>query len=216
MDVVKRDGRVVPFDKKRIVYAISKAGFVPDDVKQKIAQEIEKLERKTISVEEIQDLVEKKLMATSYKGVAREYVRYRYKRELIREKDKLNNSILEILDTCNEHANEENSNKNATLLSTQRDYMAGETSKFIMENLLLPDYLWQAHKEGLIHIHDTDYIAAHMFNCCLINLEDMLQNGTVISKTLIEKPHSFATACNIATQIIAQVASNQYGLRTAV
>lgn len=214
MDVVKRDGRVVPFDKKRIVYAISKAGFVPDDVKQKIAQEIEKLEKKTISVEEIQDLVEKKLMATSYKGVAREYVRYRYKRELIREKDKLNNSILEILDTCNEHANEENSNKNATLLSTQRDYMAGETSKFIMENLLLPDYLWQAHKEGLIHIHDTDYIAAHMFNCCLINLEDMLQNGTVISKTLIEKPHSFATACNIATQVIAQVASNQFGGQT--
>lgn len=214
MDVVKRDGRVVPFDKKRIVYAISKAGFVPDDVKQKIAQEIEKLERKTISVEEIQDLVEKKLMATSYKGVAREYVRYRYKRELIREKDKLNNSILEILDTCNEHANEENSNKNATLLSTQRDYMAGETSKFIMENLLLPDYLWKAHKDGLIHIHDTDYIAAHIFNCCLVNLEDMLQNGTVISKTLIEKPHSFATACNIATQIIAQVASNQYGGNT--
>lgn len=210
MEVVKRDGKRVPFQKQKIINAISKAGFVKDDIKYKIATEIENLNRE-ISVEEIQNLVEKKLMATSYKDVAKEYVRYRYKREIIREQEKLNNSVLEIVAAKNEYVNGENSNKNPTILSTQRDYMAGEVSKDLTERLLLPTDIVQAHKDGIIHFHDADYFAQTMHNCCLVNLEDMLQNGTVISNTLIEKPHSFSTACNIATQIMAQVASNQYG-----
>lgn len=211
MEVVKRDGRRVLFQQQKIINAISKAGFVQDETKQKIASEIENLGKKEISVEEIQDLVEKKLMATSHKDVAKEYVRYRYKREIIREQEKLNNSILEIVSNKNEYVNGENSNKNPTILSTQRDYMAGEVSKDITERLLLPPDINEADKEGIIHFHDKDYFAQTMHNCCLVNLEDMLQNGTVISNTLIEKPHSFSTACNIATQIMAQVASNQYG-----
>lgn len=210
MEVIKRDGKRVPFQKQKIINAISKAGFVKDDIKYKIATEIENLNRE-ISVEEIQNLVEKKLMATSYKDVAKEYVRYRYKREIIREQEKLNNSVLEIVAAKNEYVNGENSNKNPTILSTQRDYMAGEVSKDLTERLLLPTDIVQAHKDGIIHFHDADYFAQTMHNCCLVNLEDMLQNGTVISNTLIEKPHSFSTACNIATQIMAQVASNQYG-----
>ena len=210
MEVIKRDGKKVPFQKQKIINAISKAGFVKDEIKYKIATEIENLNRE-ISVEEIQNLVEKKLMATSYKDVAKEYVRYRYKREIIREQEKLNNSVLEIVAAKNEYVNGENSNKNPTILSTQRDYMAGEISKDLTERLLLPTDIVQAHKEGIIHFHDADYFAQTMHNCCLVNLEDMLQNGTVISNTLIEKPHSFSTACNIATQIMAQVASNQYG-----
>lgn len=211
MDVIKRDGRKVPFCRQKIVNAITKAGFVPDETKQRIASEIENLGRTEISVEEIQDLVEKKLMATSQKDVAKEYVRYRYKRELIREQEKLNNAVLEIVASKNEYVNEENSNKNPTILSTQRDYMAGEVSKDLTERLLLPPDIVEANKEGILHFHDADYFAQSMHNCCLVNLEDMLQNGTVISNTLIEKPHSFSTACNIATQIMAQVASNQYG-----
>ena len=211
MNVIKRDGRIVPFQKEKIVAAITKAGFVPDDTKDKIATDIERLGKDEISVEEIQDIVEKKLMATSHKDVAKEYVRYRYRRELVRENESLNNSILEIVAAKNEYINGENSNKNPTILSTQRDYMAGEVSKDITHRLLLPPDIWEAHVQGIIHFHDSDYFAQHMHNCCLVNLEDMLQNGTVISKTLIEKPHSFATACNVATQIMAQVASNQYG-----
>ena len=211
MEVVKRDGRKVPFQRQKIINAISKAGFVQDETKQKIATEIENLNRSEISVEEIQDLVEKKLMATSHKDVAKEYVRYRYRREIIREQEKLNNSILEIVSNKNEYVNGENSNKNPTILSTQRDYMAGEISKDLTQRLLLPPDIVKAHEEGIIHFHDADYFAQTMHNCCLVNLEDMLQNGTVISNTLIEKPHSFSTACNIATQIMAQVASNQYG-----
>lgn len=211
MEVIKRDGRKVPFQKEKIIDAITKAGFVPDNVKSKIALEIQNLGLPEISVEDIQDLVEKKLMATSYKGVAREYVRYRYKREIIREQEKLSNSILEIVSHKNEYVNGENSNKNPTILSTQRDYMAGEISKDLTKRLLLPPDIVQAHEDGVIHFHDSDYFAQTMHNCCLVNLEDMLQNGTVISNTLIEKPHSFSTACNIATQIMAQVASNQYG-----
>ena len=209
--VTKRDGRKVPFQTQKVINAISKSGFVPDKLKQKIASEIEAINKAEISVEEIQDLVEKKLMASSYKDAAKEYVRYRYKRELIREHEKLNNSILEIVASKNEYVNEENSNKNPTLLSTQRDYMAGEISKELTERLLLPEEIVEAHKSGLIHVHDMDYFVQNMHNCCLVNLEDMLQNGTVISNTLIEKPHSFSTACNIATQIMAQVASNQFG-----
>ena len=211
MNVLKRDGSLVPFDKNKIISAISRAGYVDEVTKNRIALEIESLKSPVIPVETIQDLVEKKLMATSHKDVAREYIRYRYKRELIRGNDKLHRSILEIVEHKNEYVNTENSNKNPQLLSTQRDYMAGEVSKDISLKLLLPDDIVQAHQAGIIHIHDTDYMIQKMHNCCLVNLEDMLQNGTVISRVLIEKPHSFHTACNVATQIVAQVASNQYG-----
>ncbi len=154
MEVIKRDGKKVPFQKQKIINAISKAGFVKDDIKYKIATEIENLNRE-ISVEEIQNLVEKKLMATSYKDVAKEYVRYRYKREIIREQEKLNNSVLEIVAAKNEYVNGENSNKNPTILSTQRDYMAGEISKDLTERLLLPTDIVQAHKDGIIHFHKS-------------------------------------------------------------
>lgn len=154
MEVIKRDGKRVPFQKQKIINAISKAGFVKDDIKYKIATEIENLNRE-ISVEEIQNLVEKKLMATSYKDAAKEYVRYRYKREIIREQEKLNNSVLEIVAAKNEYVNGENSNKNPTILSTQRDYMAGEVSKDLTERLLLPTDIVQAHKDGIIHFHKS-------------------------------------------------------------
>lgn len=211
MIVVKRTGKRVQFNKDKILKAISKAGFVEEKTKERIANYIASLNRDEITVEEIQDIVERKLMESSYKDVAKEYVRYRYKRELIRENEKVNNSILELLATKNDYLNGENSNKNPTILSTQRDYMAGEVSKDISRRLLLPPDISEAHDTGLIHFHDMDYFAQNMHNCCLVNLEDMLQNGTVISNTMIEKPHSFLTACNIATQIMAQVASNQYG-----
>lgn len=213
LQVVKRDGKRVDFDKSKIIAAISKAGYVESNVKERIATEIENfaISHSPISVESIQDLVEKKLMQTDYPEVAREYIRYRYKRELARENNKLHRSILEIVENKNEYVNSENSNKNSQLLSTQRDYMAGEVSKDLAYKILLPSDIVKAHKEGIIHFHDTDYYAQTMHNCCLVNLEDMLQNGTVISKTLIEKPHSFHTACNVATQIVAQIASNQYG-----
>ena len=209
--VKKRDGVLVPFEKQKIINAISKAGYVKDEVKEKIANEIANSNKEEISVEEIQDLVEKKLMATSYKNVAKEYVRYRFKRELIRDSEGINNSVLDILNLKNQNIKEENSNKNPVVLSTQRDYMAGEVSKDLTMRLLLPDDIVKAHKEGIIHFHDADYFSQKMYNCALINLDDMLQNGTVINGTLIEKPHSFSTACNIATQVMAQVASNQYG-----
>lgn len=209
--VKKRDGVLVPFEKQKIINAISKAGYVKDEVKEKIANEIANSNKEEISVEEIQDLVEKKLMATSCKDVAKEYVRYRFKRELIRDSEGINNSVLDILNLKNQNIKEENSNKNPVILSTQRDYMAGEVSKDLTMRLLLPDDIVKAHKEGIIHFHDADYFSQKMYNCCLTNLEDMLQNGTVINGTLIEKPHSFSTACNIATQVMAQIASNQYG-----
>lgn len=210
--VIKRDGRKVPFDKSKIVCAISKAGFIPDETKEKIASEIEKIEKEELSVEDIQDIVEKKLMASSYKKVAKEYVRYRYKREMIREHENLHNSILEIVSSKNEYINGENSNKNPVLLSTQRDYMAGEVSKDLSKRLLLDDDITEAHNLGIIHFHDMDYFVNREHNCCLVNLEDMLQNGTCMNGTKIERPHSFSTACNIATQIMSCVASNQYGL----
>lgn len=209
--VKKRDGRMVDFNPQKIEDAISRAGFVTDDVKHKIATDIQSMEQPEITVEDIQDLVEKALMASDYKDVAKEYVRYRYRRELIRENERLNNSILEIVDGTNEYINGENSNKNPIIASTQRDYMAGEVSKDITQRLLLPTSLWEAHEAGILHFHDSDYFAQKIHNCCLVNLEDMLQNGTVISNTLVERPHSFSTACNIATQIMAQIASNQYG-----
>lgn len=214
MIVVKRDGNKVEFNGQKIVDAISKAGFVDDAVKRQIAEEIAMEASEfgdSITVEQIQDSVERKLMASNYKGVAREYIRYRYKREIIRKNNQLQRNILEIVSAKNEYVNGENSNKNPQILSTQRDYMAGEVSKDLSMKMLLPDDIVEAHQKGIIHFHDSDYFAQTMHNCCLVNLEDMLQNGTVISKTLIEKPHSFATACNVATQIMAQVASNQYG-----
>lgn len=210
LQVIKRDGRKVPFEREKIVTAISKAGFVPDDVKHRIAEDIAGVPWYEITIEQIQDMVETKLMQAGYTSVAREYIRYRYKRELIRN-DHLSQSILEIVTHTNEEINEENSNKNSTLYSTQRDYMAGEVSKKLCDDILLPSDVKKAHDEGILHFHDKDYFAQTMFNCCLVNIEDMLTNGTVISGTLIEPPHSFATACNIMTQIIAQIASNQYG-----
>ena len=211
MKVIKRNGHEVDFDGQKIIKAISKAGYVDESVKQDIADYISSLDRESIHVEEIQDLVELKLMQSPYKEVAKEYVRYRHKRELIRQNEGVNNSILELIATKNDYIKGENSNKNPTILSTQRDYMAGEVSKDISRRLLLPPEVVEAHDAGIIHFHDADYFAQTMHNCCLVNLEDMLQNGTVISNNMIEKPHSFITACNIATQIMAQVASNQYG-----
>lgn len=353
MLVIKRDGRKMPYQKERVVTAISKAGLVPNDVKEKIASEIENINKKEISVEEIQDLVEKKLMASSFKDVAKEYVRYRYRRELVRQSS-LNNSVLEIIQMKNHYINSENSNKNPKILSTQRDYMAGEVSKEIAKKLIFPEELINMHEQGIIHIHDLDYVSQKMYNCfssktrfvtnkgvisfadcndgqkvtvldkdgfwreatvrmygknsmqdvvfeeittkeiitikctsnhrwilkdntvttsikvndelytfnnvqklenvddvktwkvisinfdtdntydswcveepitqsftldggvvtgncALINLDDILQNGTCINGTMIEKPHSFSTACNVATQVMAIIASNQFG-----
>ena len=211
MFIIKRDGSSVEFNKNKIVSAISKAGNVSDLVKQNIADQVEESAKHSVlSVEQIQDFVEDMLMENGYKEVAKNYIRYRYKREILRN-DKVQNNLLEIVSAKNEHVNGENSNKNPKILSTQRDYMAGEVSKDLSNKFLLDEEIVEADAAGIIHFHDKDYFAQTMHNCCLVNLEDMLQNGTVISRTLIEKPHSFATACNVATQIMAQVASNQYG-----
>ncbi|MFT4143951.1 MAG: anaerobic ribonucleoside-triphosphate reductase [Mobilitalea sp.] len=220
MKIIKRNGSEEIFDLNKIVAAVTKAnasseksGLNDEQIKE-IADYVEykcnKLNR-AISVEEIQDLVEDQIMATGAFDLAKRYVRYRYQRSLIRKANTTDNRILSLIECNNEDVKQENSNKNPTVNSVQRDYMAGEVSKDITRRLLLPHDIVEADKEGIIHFHDTDYFAQHMHNCDLINLEDMLQNGTVISETLIEKPHSFSTACNIATQIIAQVASNQYG-----
>ena len=220
MQVVKRDGRKAEFDKDKIKEAVLKAfnevyPNTDDDniseannVCEAVCNNINKLNE--ISVEQIQDVVENILMGYDT-VVAKAYITYRYKRMLARKMNNTDNAILSLIDCANEDIKEENSNKNPTLLPTQRDYMAGTVSKDLTDRLLLPEDIVKAHNEGIIHFHDTDYFAQHMHNCDLVNLEDMLQNGTVISGTMIEKPHSFATACTIATQIIAQVASNQYG-----
>ena len=221
MTVIKRNGTEVTFDIDKIIAAISKANesveesarMTPMQVKR-IAEFVElsclKMNRSP-SVEEIQDLVEYQIMAHGAYEVAKNYVTYRYTRSLVRKSNTTDEKILSLIECCNEEAKQENSNKNPVVNSTQRDYMAGEVSRDISERLLLPPDIVEAHREGIIHFHDTDYYAQHMHNCDLVNLEDMLQNGTVITGTLIERPHSFSTACNIATQIIAQVASNQYG-----
>ena len=212
MKIKKRDGSLVDFNKDKIINAISKAGFVPSKTKKAIADVVEKMAKnETLTVEKIQDIVENELMLNYYPEVAREYVRYRYKRELIRNTKGALSEVLEIVNLSNQDVNEENSNKNPVILSTQRDYMAGMVSKELSEKLLFPPDVMKAHKEGIIHVHDMDYAIQKMYNCALLDMEDMLQNGTVINGTMIEKPHSFATACNIATQIMAQVASNQYG-----
>ena len=212
MKIKKRDGSLVDFNKDKIINAISKAGFVASKTKKAIADVVEKMAKKeTLTVEKIQDIVETELMLNYYPEVAREYVRYRYKRELIRNTKGALSEVLDIVNLSNQDVNEENSNKNPVILSTQRDYMAGMVSKELSEKLLFPPDVMKAHKAGIIHVHDMDYAIQKMYNCALLDMEDMLQNGTVINGTMIEKPHSFATACNIATQIMAQVASNQYG-----
>lgn len=218
MTVQKRDGRKVKFDKEKIKIAVLKA-FIDVDgeettyAKEKardIANHIESL-NKNMSVEEIQDEVVNKLMASTRKDVATKYIEYRYKRKLVRESNTTDKSILELIDGVNDYWNSENSNKSASVVTTQRDYLAGITSTDITRRFLLPEDVVQAHDEGIIHFHDADYFAQHMHNCCLINLDDMLQNGTVINDTLIEKPHRFLTAMTIATQIITAVTSSQYG-----
>ena len=213
--VIKRNGVKAPFDKSKIVNAIEKAmtttpGGIDSRVSNAIADHIAEMPD-TLSVEQIQDIVIEQLKASSFADVAESYSHWRKLRQEIRDKEKTNASILEIIDAKNDVINQENSNKNPTVNSVQRDYMAGEISKDLTARLLLDPEIVKAHQEGLIHFHDSDYFAQHMHNCDLVNLDDMLQNGTVISGTYIEKPHSFSTACNIATQIIAQVASNQYG-----
>ena len=221
MKVIKRNGSEVLFDITKIIAAITKANdtveenarMTPVQI-QRIAQSVElscqKMNRSP-SVEEIQDQVEYQIMAHGAFEVAKNYVTYRYVRSLVRRSNTTDEKILSLIECCNEEAKQENANKNPVVNSTQRDYMAGEVSRDISERLLLPSDIVEAHREGIIHFHDSDYYAQHMHNCDLVNLEDMLQNGTVITGTMIERPHSFSTACNIATQIIAQVASNQYG-----
>ena len=216
MNVIKRNGNIVAFDKNKIISAINKAFIEVDgqlyetDTSNSIAEDIAALD-KEISVEEIQDLVEEYLMQSERKDVARAYIRYRYKREILRQTNKTYDGIMQLVNLQNQELKDENSNKNAVVASTQRDYMAGEVSKDLTRRLLLPEVVKQAHDNGEIHFHDADYFAQRIHNCCLVNLEDMLQNGTVINKTKIEKPRSFSTACNIATQIMAVVASGQYG-----
>lgn len=223
-NVIKRNGQEVEFDSSKILRAIQAADrevgkmdkiSVNDFliIVKEVTDSCADLKR-AVGVEEIQDLVEENLLDAGYIEVARRYIRYRYERELIRKSNTTDESILALINQSNEELKQENSNKNPVVNSTQRDYMAGEVSKDLTRRLLLPKDIVEAHDKGLIHVHDMDYFVQHMTNCCLINLEDMLQNGTMISNTLIETPHSFATACNIATQIIAQVASNQYGGQT--
>ena len=220
MKIIKRNGAEEVFDIKKIVIAVTKADSssegrsLTDSQIEDIAEFVEfkcnKLNR-AVSVEEIQDLVEDQIMATGAFELAKRYVRYRYKRSLVRKANTTDNRILSLIECNNEDVKQENSNKNPAVNSVQRDYMAGEVSRDLTQRMLLPEDIVEADKEGIIHFHDSYYYAQHMHNCDLVNLEDMLQNGTVISGTMIEKPHSFSTACNIATQIIAQVASNQYG-----
>ena len=221
MKIIKRNGAEVTFDITKIIVAVTKANEATEESVrmtplqiQRIAQSVEiacqKVNR-AMSVEEIQDLVEKQIMAHGAFEVAKQYITYRYTRSLVRKSNTTDDKILSLIECNNEEVKQENSNKNPTVNSVQRDYMAGEVSKDITNRILLPPDIVKAHEEGLIHFHDADYFAQHMHNCDLVNLEDMLNNGTVISGTMIEKPHSFSTACNIATQIIAQVASNQYG-----
>lgn len=221
MKIIKRSGKEVDFDQNKITNAIIKANLTVDENEQltekqiaKIVDDITKLCKKTrraTSVEEIQDMVERGIMQEGAFSVAKNYITYRYERQLIRQANTTDKQILSLIECENEEVKQENSNKNPVVNSVQRDYMAGEVSKDITKRFLLPKDIVKAHESGEIHFHDADYFAQHMHNCDLVNLEDMLQNGTVISGTMIERPHTFATACNIATQIIAQVASSQYG-----
>ena len=220
-NVIKRNGEEVHFDRAKIVNAITKANgnverihqmnpYQIEAIADTIAEQVQEMPH-AVNVEDIQDMVETSIMEMRGYEVAQKYVRYRYRRELKRKSNTTDNGILALLDHINEEVNQENSNKNPVINSTQRDYMAGEVSKDLSKRVLLPEEIVRAHEEGIIHFHDTDYFAQKEHNCDLINLEDMLQKGTVISETMIEKPHSFFTACNVTTQIVAQVASNQYG-----
>ncbi len=221
MKVIKRNGSEVVFDITKIIKAITQANGAVEEAARMTPMQIKRIAEavelncirmnRAPGVEEIQDLVESQIMAHGAYEVAKKYITYRYTRNLVRRSNTTDERILSLIECCNEEAKQENANKNPTVNSVQRDYMAGEVSRDLTERLLLPEDIVQAHKEGIIHFHDADYYAQHMHNCDLVNLEDMLQNGTVISGTMIERPHSFSTACNIATQIIAQVASNQYG-----
>ncbi|AOZ97746.1 anaerobic ribonucleoside-triphosphate reductase [Butyrivibrio hungatei] len=221
MKIIKRSGKEVTFDGNKILAAIEKANNEVTDEKKLTAGQISDIERsveskcasltRAASVEEIQDMVEDDLMKSGKFEVARKYITYRYKHALVRKSNTTDEQIMSLIECNNEEVKQENSNKNPTVNSVQRDYMAGEVSKDITKRFLLPEDVVKAHEEGLIHFHDSDYFAQHMHNCCLVNLEDMLQNGTVISETMIERPKSFSTACNIATQAIAQIASSQYG-----
>ncbi|HJA12557.1 MAG TPA: anaerobic ribonucleoside-triphosphate reductase [Candidatus Mediterraneibacter merdipullorum] len=220
MKIIKRNGSEETFDINKIVRAVTKADTKAErrsltdaqvgDIAEFVEFKCSRLNR-AVSVEEIQDMVENQIMATGAFDLARRYVRYRYKRSLVRKANTTDNRILSLIECNNEDVKQENSNKNPAVNSVQRDYMAGEVSRDLTRRMLLPEDIVEADRQGIIHFHDSDYYAQHMHNCDLVNLEDMLQNGTVISGTMIEKPHSFSTACNIATQIIAQVASNQYG-----
>lgn len=222
MKIIKRNGQEMTFDNSKIKNAIIKANLSVDDISKRLSDEqIDKIVSKVtgeceamgraVGVEEIQDFVEFGIMEQGAFEVAKNYITYRYVRQLARQVNTTDQKIFSLIDCQNEEVKQENSNKNPTVNSVQRDYMAGEVSKDLTKRFLLPEHIWKAHEEGLIHFHDADYFAQRMHNCDLVNLEDMLQNGTVISNTLIEKPHSFSTACNIATQIVAQVASSQYG-----
>lgn len=221
MTIIKRNGMEVIFEPVKIANAATKANNSVGENSRMTAEQIQEITDsvtrtcesmgRALSVEEIQDLVERQIMAQGAFDVAKNYITYRYTRSLVRRSNTTDQKILSLIECCNEEVKQENSNKNPVVNSTQRDYMAGEVSRDITERLLLPADIVEAHREGVIHFHDSDYFAQHMHNCDLVNLEDMLQNGTVISGTLIERPHRFSTACNIATQIIAQVASNQYG-----
>ena len=220
MKIIKRNGSEAEFDIAKIVAAVTKANAACEkeeltasqisDIAEYVEFKIQKAAR-ALSVEEIQDIVENQIMAQGAFEVAKRYVKYRYNRSLIRKSNTTDEQILTLIECNNEEVKQENSNKNPTVNSVQRDYMAGEVSKDLTRRILLPQDIVEAHEKGIIHFHDADYFAQHMHNCCLVNLEDMLQNGTVISETMIEKPHSFSTACNIATQAIAQIASSQYG-----
>ena len=222
MKIIKRNGSEAEFDKAKIGAAITKANnAIPESarvspylikaIEEEITGEVAGIHY-TVSVEEVQDMVERKLMDYHAVVLATAYIKYREKRAMARQANSTDDQILSLIDSENELVKQENSNKKPTVVSVQRDYMAGEVSKDLSRRILLPQEIVEAHDRGIIHFHDMDYYSQRMHNCCLVNLEDMLQNGTVISETLIEKPHSFKVACNIATQIVAQVASSQYGL----
>ena len=221
MKIIKRNGSEAEFDKNKIIRAISKANITVDESIRLTGKQIDRIAESVVlscerlgrspGVEEVQDMVEHQIMAHGAFEVAKNYITYRYTHDLIRRSNTTDEKILSLIECNNEEAKQENSNKNPVINSTQRDYMAGEVSRDLTDRLLLPPDIVKAHEEGIIHFHDTDYFAQHMHNCDLVNLEDMLQNGTVVTGTMLERPHSFSTACNIATQIIAQVASNQYG-----
>ena len=221
MKIIKRSGAEVVFDLDKIINAIKKANDTVreedklteseiDAIAEVVADHCEEM-KYSPNVEEIQDMVENQLMKYNAYTMARNYITYRYKRALVRKSNSTDEQILTLLECNNEEVKQENSNKNPTVNSVQRDYMAGEVSKDITKRFLLPEDIVDAHEQGIIHFHDADYFAQHMHNCCLVNLEDMLQNGTVISETMIDTPKSFSTACNVATQCIAQIASSQYG-----